>query len=82
MGDKANSVIFDNTKIKSFVPGFHCVISMSKGLSRAARYMAEHPEDQAAGKGCDASSGRVFGKGGTEHEFFPLRLPYPGRDAI
>ena len=46
LGDKANSVIFDNTKIKSFVPGFHCVISMSKGLSRAARYMAEHPEDQ------------------------------------
>lgn len=34
IGDKANSVIFDNTKIKRFVPGFVAGIPFSEGFKR------------------------------------------------
>jgi len=33
-GDKANSVIFDNSKIKSLVPDFHASITLEEGLAR------------------------------------------------
>jgi nucleoside-diphosphate-sugar epimerase len=32
LGDKAHSVIFDNTKIKRFVPGFKATIPFAKGI--------------------------------------------------
>ncbi|HEV2472899.1 MAG TPA: hypothetical protein VGS41_09555, partial [Chthonomonadales bacterium] len=31
LGDKAHSMIFDNTKIRRFAPGFCCAISISEG---------------------------------------------------
>jgi nucleoside-diphosphate-sugar epimerase len=34
IGDKSWSVIFDNSKIKSFVPGFQCVIPFREGVRR------------------------------------------------
>jgi nucleoside-diphosphate-sugar epimerase len=34
LGDKAESVIFDNSKIKAFVPGFKAVIPFSEGIKR------------------------------------------------
>jgi nucleoside-diphosphate-sugar epimerase len=34
LGDKAHSVIFDNTKIKTFVPGFRASIPFSVGIKR------------------------------------------------
>jgi hypothetical protein len=33
-GDKASSVIFDNTKIKRFVPGFNCTIPFRQGSKK------------------------------------------------
>lgn len=34
-GDKANSVVFDNRKIKALVPDFRCTVRWSEGLRRA-----------------------------------------------
>ena len=34
LGDKAHSAIFDNTKIKRFVPGFHATIPFHAGIRR------------------------------------------------
>lgn len=46
LGDKACTVVFDNTKIKSLVPDFVCKVSMTEGLRKSTRYMLEHPELQ------------------------------------
>lgn len=46
IGDKSNTVVFDNSKVKSAVPGFCATISMSRGLREAVRYVMSHPECQ------------------------------------
>lgn len=46
LGDKANTVIFDNTKIKGEAPEFVCTTSMASGIRRAAEEAAAHPERQ------------------------------------
>lgn len=45
-GDKANTVTFDNTKIKRTVPEFNCTVSMSDGIRKAVEYMLAHKELQ------------------------------------
>lgn len=35
IGDKANSAVFDNRKIKMFVPDFHCKVTWAEGVRRA-----------------------------------------------
>jgi nucleoside-diphosphate-sugar epimerase len=37
-GDKSNSVVFDNSKIKRFVPDFHCEVPWSAGVRRSLRW--------------------------------------------
>ncbi|MBV5315934.1 MAG: NAD-dependent dehydratase, partial [Prolixibacteraceae bacterium] len=39
-GDKAWSVVFDNSKIKSFVPGFQATIPFREGMRRAIEWFA------------------------------------------
>jgi len=46
LGDKANSVVFDNSKLKALVPDFKAEISHRDGTLRAVRYIIEHPELQ------------------------------------
>lgn len=46
LGDKSATVVFDNSKIKRFVPDFVCTISMAEGLRQSVRYMLSHPETQ------------------------------------
>jgi nucleoside-diphosphate-sugar epimerase len=38
IGDKANSAVFDNSKIKRFVPDFHCKVSWEEGVRRAVEW--------------------------------------------
>ncbi|MGH7994353.1 MAG: NAD-dependent dehydratase, partial [Limisphaerales bacterium] len=38
LGDKSWSVVFDNRKIKSFVPGFQAVIPFHEGIRRTAAW--------------------------------------------
>lgn len=47
IGDKINSAVFDNSKIKRFVPEFHCDVLWSDGVRRALRWFAEDPSRQA-----------------------------------
>lgn len=44
LGDKAHSIIFDNTKIKTFVPGYKAVIPFSEGIHRTLRWFEADPK--------------------------------------
>jgi len=44
MGDKANSVIFDNTKIKRFVPDFVATIPFREGIKKTVEWFDAHPD--------------------------------------
>ncbi len=46
LADKAESVLFDNTKIKTFVPGFKATIPFAEGIKRTLKWLEEHPEKQ------------------------------------
>ncbi len=46
LGDKSNSVIFDNSKIKKIVPDFVCTIRFDQGIRRTVDYILSHPECQ------------------------------------
>ena len=35
IGDKSNSVAFDNSKIKRFVPEYNCTVTWAEGVKRA-----------------------------------------------
>lgn len=43
LGDKARSVIFDNSKIKRFVPGFEATIPFNKGIRRTIEWFESDP---------------------------------------
>ncbi len=44
LGDKANSAIFDNTKIKRFVPGYVATIPFREGIKKTVQWFDAHPE--------------------------------------
>lgn len=48
VGDKSNSVVFDNSKVKSAVPEYRADITMSSGIRRTVEYVMSHPECQVA----------------------------------
>jgi nucleoside-diphosphate-sugar epimerase len=45
-GDKANSVVFDNSKIKGLVPDFRCTVSWSEGVRRTLAWFDADPSRQ------------------------------------
>jgi nucleoside-diphosphate-sugar epimerase len=44
MGDKTINFLFDNTKIRQFVPGFAAHISYYQGVGESIAYLRAHPE--------------------------------------
>lgn len=46
LGDKANSVVFDNTKIKKIVPEFTCTTRFDQGVRKVVDYCLAHKECQ------------------------------------
>lgn len=46
IGDKSNSVVFDNSKIKRLVPDFICEVHWAEGLCRSLTWFESHPEFQ------------------------------------
>ncbi len=46
LGDKSNTVIFDNTKLKRAVPQFCCTTRYDQGMREALAYIDAHPECQ------------------------------------
>ena len=43
LGDKSHSVIFDNSKIKRFVPGFSCTIPFKEGIKKTIKWFEADP---------------------------------------
>ena len=60
IGDKANSVHFDNSKIKSLVPDFKCEITAREGIRRTVENILAHPEYQKEDKEFDQWCDRVI----------------------
>lgn len=46
VGDKSNSVVFDNSKIKRLVPEFSCEVTWAEGVRRSLAWFRAHPEFQ------------------------------------
>jgi nucleoside-diphosphate-sugar epimerase len=46
IGDKANSVVFDNSRIKRFVPDYFCEVNWAEGVRRSLAWFEAHPEFQ------------------------------------
>ncbi|SFB56472.1 Nucleoside-diphosphate-sugar epimerase [Cohnella sp. OV330] len=46
IGDKANSVVFDNAKLKRLVPGFAAETRFDQGIKRTVAHILAHPELQ------------------------------------
>jgi nucleoside-diphosphate-sugar epimerase len=46
LGDKSNSVVFDNSKIKRFVPDYSCEVTWAEGVRRSLEWFEAHPEFQ------------------------------------
>jgi nucleoside-diphosphate-sugar epimerase len=60
IGDKSNSVVFDNSKIKRFVPDFHCEVDWAKGLRRSLAWFEAHPEFQTVDHDANAMWDRII----------------------
>ena len=54
LGDKSNTVVFDNTKLKRLVPGFTAKIRFDQGIRMTAAWFEMHPEAQTADPDWDA----------------------------
>jgi nucleoside-diphosphate-sugar epimerase len=46
IGDKVNSAVFDNSKIKRFVPEFDCKVSWAEGIRRTIAWFEADPSRQ------------------------------------
>ena len=46
-GDKIHEGVFDNSKIRSFLPDFVCRKPFREGVREAVSYMRDHPEQKA-----------------------------------
>jgi nucleoside-diphosphate-sugar epimerase len=60
IGDKANSVVFDNSKLKNAVPDFKATVRFDMGIENTIRYVLEHPEYQVEDKEFDQWCDRVI----------------------
>lgn len=59
IGDKANSVVFDNSKLKRLVPGFVATTRLDQGMKETVKYILEHPEYQTEDKEFDVWCDKV-----------------------
>ena len=62
IGDKARTVLFDNTKLKSLVPGLQTEMPFAKGVRRTISHILSHPELQVPDPAFDAWCDRVIEK--------------------
>lgn len=54
IGDKSNSVVFDNEKVKRAVPGFVATVRFEQGVRNTLEYVLSHPECQVEDTEFDA----------------------------
>lgn len=61
IGDKANSVVFDNEKLKRAVPDFKAEVRFDEGIRKTVEYILEHHEYQREDPEFDRWCDRVIG---------------------
>ncbi len=54
IGDKSNSLVFDNAKVKRAVPGFTATVRFEQGVRNTIEYVLSHPECQVEDPEFDA----------------------------
>jgi len=59
-GDKANTIVFDNAKIKRLLPDFKATIDFAEGARRCVRYLLDTPSAQVPDPEFDMFSERVI----------------------
>jgi nucleoside-diphosphate-sugar epimerase len=60
LGDKTWSAVFDNTKIKSFVPGFQAVIPLRDGIRRTLAWFAADGKRQRIDEAVNAEMDHIL----------------------
>ena len=60
IGDKVNSVVFDNSKIKKFVPDFKCDVRWAEGLRKAIAWHEAHPQFQTVDQEMNALFDKIL----------------------
>ena len=59
LGDKSNTVVFDNSKLKRLVPGFTARVRADQGIRDTVSYVLSHPECLVEDSDFDAWCDRV-----------------------
>jgi nucleoside-diphosphate-sugar epimerase len=59
-GDKINSSVFDNSKIKRFVPDFHCSVAWAEGVRRSIAWHQADPARQTIDAGMNQTWDRII----------------------
>lgn len=59
VGDKAHSVVFDNSKVTALVPEFRTTITFDEGARRILRHYDAHPEEQRVDAVLDEQFDRI-----------------------
>jgi nucleoside-diphosphate-sugar epimerase len=74
IGDKSNTVVFDNAKIKRAVPGFTATLRFDQGVRRTIAYIYSHPELQVP----DPAFEEWMDQGIVAYEKLEKTMPYYG----
>jgi nucleoside-diphosphate-sugar epimerase len=60
LGDKARTAVFDNTKIKRFVPGWVATVPWAEGIRRSIAWFDAHPEAKTIDQEFNALADRII----------------------
>lgn len=60
LGDKAWSMVFDNSKVKRFVPGFEAKIPFAEGIRRSLEWFAADPARQVVDEARNGEIGKII----------------------
>ena len=60
LGDKTWSVVFDNSKVKAFVPGFEATIPLQSGIARTLEWFAEDERRRSVDAAVNAEMDRIL----------------------
>lgn len=61
LGDKANTVVFDNSKLKRLVPEFVATTRVDQGIKQTIQHILAHPEHQIEDPEFDAWCDKMIG---------------------
>ncbi len=60
LGDKSHSLVFDNSKIKRFVPGWEAVVPFAEGVARSMEWFEGDPARKVADEELSARLDRII----------------------